>query len=524
MRAPTLNKKQAGLIIIILGILCTLFVAIFLYYKVIRIPGFPELLPANETVAYLEFSSSLPPEILKKINETWSVDWQKDVMPWAGEKGAVVLLKGSDDSANSVPIRFQPLLLLKVRSIEQAFAFMKTYKNPSGQTKELPVLNFHAYSTPTLHFVFVDSVLAISPSQAGLMAFLKAQTSLQQHLGSQSDFIKTTKNMTAVPLPIGRQALRPDTHRNSSRPFSLYIEPQQLPQEIWRTLSEYLPQMPPVVLPFSAIGISAQTHNGEWQGSSYALLEESINLGQEQAYRALLLPYLPSGFSFILAGQNLAVQLHKLEAMLDGTKNSTHIKLLTQAVTQTYLPGLDFEKDIEPMLSGEFALTMDPSKILFVLQLDYKTAQAQIEKLRESFAKIAPTFAPQTRDLELADGTKAQELIPDPTQVKTYSESFEGIAIKGFLMGRRNTLYDATTQGKWFLSTDLALLKKALSLTLEPGRSVRDSAWYRRSLSPIMKNPELLGMAILREGIFAFTKRTLSDSMETQFTFTTPAL
>ena len=499
MRTPTLNKKQAGLILIILGILCALFVAIFLYFKVIRIPGFPELLPANETVAYLEFSTSLPPVILKKVNEEWMMNLQKDVMPWVGEKGAIVLLRGDS------PIPLQPLLLLKVRSIEQAFAFMKAYKNPSGQAKELPADNFHAYSTPALNFVFVDSVLAVSPSQAGLMAFLKAQTSLQQHLSSQSDFIKTSKNMAAGP-------------------FSLYIEPRELPQEVWRAISQFVPHMPPIVLPFSAMGMTLQTHDGDWQGSSYALLNKSINLGQEQAYRALLLPYLPDDFSFLLAGQNLAVQIHKLEAMLGGETNPATVKSLIQAASQAYLPGLDFEKDIEPMLSGEFALTMDPSKILFVLQLDYKTAQTQIEKLRESFAKIAPTFAPQARDVELADGTKAQELIPDPTQVKIYSESFGGIAINGFLMGRRDALYDATTQGKWFLSTDLALLKKALSLTLEPGRSVRDSAWYRRSLSPIMKNPELLGMAILREGIFAFTKRTLSDSMETQFTFTTPEL
>ena len=72
----------------------------------------------------------------------------------------------------------------------------------------------------------------------------------------------------------------------------------------------------PITLPaFKSIGITAENNENIWQGRSYAINSREIIVQNEQAYRAILLPFLPADFEIILSGQNLPSQINKMNSL-----------------------------------------------------------------------------------------------------------------------------------------------------------------------------------------------------------------
>ncbi|GEM_PF-6245271 len=491
LQTPVLKQKQAGIILITLGIFLFAFIVTFLYFNVIRIPGFPELLPSQETIGFVEFPTALEDAFSQKLNETLGVDWNKDVLPWAGEKSALAILK-------------DPFLLIQIRSLEQSFSFLRNFKNPSKEIHESKLSGITAFSTPQIHFAFLSDVLVIAPSEKSLEIFLAHQSSFNQHLSSNSDFIRIRQNLGG--------------------PFFVYVKPRELHSGVYSLLSQTVPSMPFFTQAFPALGISAEKQNNAWGGKSYAVLEKNLPSEPSFAYRAALLPLLPADIDMLISGQNLSSQLKKIDTLVPADTPLPKLAHLMKIFAQTYLPDTNFEKDIAPLITREFALTAKGNNVLFVTEIADQILAAKIDALRSSFQKISGRFTPRAREIVLPDGTKAAELIPDSSKVKSFEEMFGGVEIKGFLFGKNGAVYDAFTQGKWFISNDFETLKKALQLTKETGPSFRESALYKDSLRPILKNPELAGVAVLPPGkfpggIFSFSKRTLQDHMETNFIF-----
>ena len=167
---------------------------------------------------------------------------------------------------------------------------------------------------------------------------------------------------------------------------------------------------------------------------------------------------------------------------------------------QQYLDGTDFEN----LFSKEFAVAINGEKILAATELTGKNEEKQISLLREAFMKNAGNPTLITRDVELPDGTKAKELMPDFSAANTSNENFYGIKINKISFGRGKIIYDSATQNKLFVSNDLETLKKSLLLTREGGRSIRETPLYRQFLQPIFKNPEFAGIAASESEYSAF--------------------
>ena len=114
-----LKQKKLGLILIGLGVFLFLFITLFIYFKVLRVAGFAQLLPADTTVAFVEFPTALDKEMSANINKLLRVDWNKEIVPWAGEKAAFAFLKGK---------ALMPLLLIQTTSPEKANEFLSRNK------------------------------------------------------------------------------------------------------------------------------------------------------------------------------------------------------------------------------------------------------------------------------------------------------------------------------------------------------------------------------------------------------------
>lgn len=497
-----IKQKQAGVILILLGVFVLFAGAIFIYFRGRQVTGLPGLIPAKNVAAYIEFSTLFDDEFTRKVSEMTKIDWKNEIVPWS-DHGAFVFLNSEKNKDQLVPFG-----LFWVTAQDKATVFLKTLKNPKNKIAESQIGDTKVFSTPALAFAFLNDVAIISSSAENLGILLSKTSPLTQHLGNDGDFVKISKNLYGV-----QEELRPNQ-------FFVYTKPQKLPFGAYEVITRYVPSTPLLTSSLPAVGVLVEKNEKIWDGKSFAITDSGFWGTTDQAYRALLLSYVPPHSELLISGQNLATQLKKIDSLTKSAPTLPGTKMFTGLFTKEYLPEVDFAKDIEPLFAKEFAITATGKNILAVTELPPTFLEANIEKLHAAFKKIGGKFVPKTREVTLADGTKAYELVPDPDAIKSFSENFRGIEIKGFVLGEKKFgIYDAVTQGKWFISNDLNTIKKALLLTKEPGLNFRDSSGYVEYLRPVLNNPEFLGVAALPEGVFSFSKRTFGSHMETNFRF-----
>lgn len=460
-----------------------------------NVTGYSALLPAKETIAYIEMPSQLTPIVVEKIKKELNLDWNAKVLPML--EGPVALALAKTEKTGS----FLPFLMVNIKSPQQkeALSFLKEFKNPKRTLKQAGSDAYTIFETDYMAFTFYGDMVIISTSTSALETFNKYQSPLTARLSGAKDFVQIRKNLNQA--------------------FFIYSKEREVPKSLYAYLSRSLRSAPFLTGAFASVGAAAELRGSTWYGSSYAIPDKSMPIETERAYRAQLLQFLPPDFNILLAGQNLPGQISKIESLIENQKKLPTFQTLFSLIAKDYLGG-KFPTEIRETFSKEFAFTVTGDKALFVVELPEKDAGAGIEHVRAAIKTAAGTFTPIEREVTLPDGSKAAELVPDPSQVKVFSEKFEGIEIKSIQFGKRGqTFYDASSGGKWFISNDLTLIRKSLLLTREPGANMLDSKQYKDFLRPILKNPELLGISSAFGINFAFSKRTFPDHMETNFTF-----
>lgn len=483
------QMKKRLLIIVATVVVCAL--GAFLYFQLTRGTSFPEFLPANTTIGYISFSTAFEdaPEARIFLNEQLNIDWDKDAAPWIGDDAAVAFVKDA----------VTPLILAHTRSPDIALATLTSFHNASQEIKEKRVGKTSIYSTPSLHFAFIGTTVLVSTTQNAVEALLIAQAPLTSRLSNDSHFI--------------------EVHKGSTSPYFAYLHPALIPKSGLSMLSNLAGVWPewPFIGELPAIGVSAWKVGGNWQGTSYTALNSLLTLEPEQAYRATLLSLVPPDTAFMLSGQDLPSQLNKLSMLQE--KNAPSVAVLVRTFMRNYFGKTATEMILIPLLSKEFLFAQSPAGTLFAAQVPSSVNDATLASLREAFIKNAAQFTPKERVVTLKDSSQAAELVPDPSRITVIRESYEGTTIHGVLLGHTLGLFDAVIAGKWLVSDNIELVKNAIALTRGKisDRDFRDSSVYRDSLQPILKNPELLGIAVFPQGVFSFSKRTFASHMETDF-------
>lgn len=445
-----LKQKQLGIVLIIIGLLIVISVGLYWNSRQNQPFGFAQFVPDKDVVLYFEFSASLDnnSEITSKINSIFNIDWEKNIAPLVDGVAAFAFVKNSDNK------KLLPLFFFKIKSQDSAVEFLTNFQS-----------------------LLVDSETVFLDEETLLITSVQYKPSSSARLSENKDFIRLRQNLPG--------------------PWFVYANTKDFNPEIENLISRTVPYMPFTLPVFRAVGVSAENFNGIWQGHSYAINKNEVLVKNEQAYRALLLPFLPPDFDIIISGQNFPNQIAKMDFLAAGQGKNI-------------LSSKDFAKK-------EFAVAVNGDKILAIAESDEKDQGKQISFLRDVFTKNTENFTVQTRSVELQDGTKAKEFISVPAAPKTFQENFYGIEINGVLFNDKKAIYDAYTQGKLFFSNNLTVLKKSLLLTRERGLNFRDTSVYRQFFQPIFKNPELAGIVISKIGTVSFSKRMFSDHMETSF-------
>lgn len=495
------RQKQIGLILIGIGLLIAVFVSFAIHNRNSAIKGLPGLLPADATVAYIEFPIALDDVIAKKIENSIYVNLKNDIEPWAGNAGALAILKSDNQS------EIFPFFLIEIKNgkAQSAFDFLKGLRNPKNIIKQTAVNGFTVTTTPYISYSIFGDTAVISPSENPLQKLIETQGKTTSHLSAEKNFYTLRQNL--------------------ANPYFVYAKPQEIPKVLLNKLSDSLTQMPVITNAFPAVGISAQIKGNIFYGKSYAINPKNLVFAPEQAYRALLLPYLPPEFDVMIAGQNLTGQIDKIESLIADKKSVPQVSAVLGLLAKEYLKTPDdslrqtLTHELSNIFSKEFALTVNSEKILLATEMAGGETSGIVEKMRGLWKTLAANLTPIEREVTLPDGSLAKELVPDPKQIKEFQENFNGTVIHGLSIGKKLNIFDAEAQNKWFFSNDLETLKKALLLTREPSANLRESEQYKILLRPVLKNPELLGIASSVEMDLGFSKRTFADHMENSFVF-----
>lgn len=478
------KQKQAGIILVIFGLMLAVGAGLLASERGKTVPGFSALLPAEKTSFFFKFPKNLAAFPAQEIQKIFGLNWEKDVQPWTDEHAAFALVEGT------------PILLMNIEKTDLAEEFLRSHKK-AKLLGETIIFGEELGSGGARTDLASSPRLAGHPAEAGLRLGL---------LSNDSNFFKIYRNIA------------------EKEEYFLFIRPLEVPREWYAQISAALPAMPILTLPFPTLGLAFSETDHGFQGSTFALTEGIIPQSQASAsprpYRAKLLPYLPADFDLLLGGENLPVQIEKIDALLGQRMSLPGLQDTLQLLSEN-TGQADFSSTFLPLVAHEFAFIQKGDRFLLAAEIPDAMPPNGLGSFRAGLSEIAAEAWPLEQKVTLADGTIAAELIPDPESVKRVQDNFDGILVEGLEYGsplHRKGFFDAYAQGKWFFANDRALLQEALRLTKGPGLSLRESAVYRNSLQPILENPELFGVSILPNGqTMSFSKRMDGEHMESNF-------
>ncbi|PJC37350.1 hypothetical protein CO046_00915 [Candidatus Peregrinibacteria bacterium CG_4_9_14_0_2_um_filter_53_11] len=489
MKIAPHQQKKRGLILVLVGVLVLFSIGLYRAQAPLSVEGSSSLLPASETRAYAELPLDLSPTLAAPLGQLLPVPWET-LKSWSSGPISFALVANED--------KLTPLALVPLKSSAETQSSMaQAFPELTKPLKEGEVVT----SASAISLGLRDETLLISPS----FQLVSGLTNLDQTVPRLSDEPTFTSLYTSLKAPI-----------------VIYLEPKALDSQLRPLISTYLSDSPFVSLNTPALVVGLTINGKEVQGSVISKNPSSLTIEPEHAYHALLLPFLPGDFELMLGGQNLSGQVSKIAQSQPHDAAHPELKLLIDLFLKEYLPATTYEKDLAPLLTGEFALTLNGGKALFITTLQGEHQLSMVDAVWQSFLSTRGNLAPARQAVTLPDGSEAFELIPSEENAIVTEVLFEGIPLKSVTTKEGKGIFQATVQNKLFISNDKTTILKALLLTREPGLNLRGDPLYKRTLQPILKNPELLGITKLSitpelKGFLGFSKRTQSDRTETQF-------
>lgn len=372
-----------------------------------------------------------------------------------------------------------------LKSDSSALVFLKTDAEALAPALIFGIESGASASAEALGAKFIGGYAIIAPSAEALKILGNAQSPVTKKLSADPRFIS---------------AMRPLAGN-----IKTYIRIDELPDSVFFALgaADAL-ELPFFVRSYSDIGISLDKTLSGWRGNTYAFADSLLPLAPPRAYGARLLSFVPDQFDLMLAGTDIYAQIKKLEQLTAADKSLPSVNAILESF------GAD---EFMALLKGEFVFSAQRGKAIFITEFDERAAGGAENLLREKYARYIAGSAIERREIKMLDGETAYELIP-----RTSAPASGSFEIDGVTVHETGDIFDATINGMLLITNSGDMLEQSISLANGAGRSFRESNSYRELLQPILKNPELLGIARLEEfGTFSFSKRTYADHMETNF-------
>ncbi|MBN2306627.1 DUF3352 domain-containing protein [Candidatus Peregrinibacteria bacterium] len=462
-----------------LGALVVIIFLITLIYMNWPQPSVATLLPADNTVTYIEVNSLKLPTKLEagenkvKLAESLGQPFGMELLPALEALGsdglAFALVK--DQSRN------QPFLFIKTKTKRGALNYFKSLTLPNEELVKTADKNPRYYypQGQPFAFMFIKKyvVIAQTPDILILLDNLNEKT-----LSENEDYIKSINNLPRRSWILGYVDFKNLTFSDNPAVNSI-IEPMKH------------------AIRHMALAVRKDQegfHFNTFLNLNKDLL--SLERGESSGkFSYELTNYIPEeNVALYIGGANLEAEwLNTLETISNlNPAYGVILEGMVRAQTnEVFGSQVDLRNDIYPLFQGEYALSVGTGKTgkeisLILSHQDRSFAEKKLEKLAQGFRFLAAKFAPKVVVVQLPDGTESRELVPDTGKLEETEEKIEGYDVHCIVVSD-------TAAGFCYSATDEIIImtnsKERLieTLDIKDTQLLSDSASFRKSLANLSK-------------------------------------
>lgn len=500
-----------GLIIGLIGIFLLVFIVFYTISRVFRPQDLATMLPKDRVVALTQMSVNPHHEQVQRFYEELNkydvyhpnnmhiildsllnTDVTQEVYPWLDRQvGAAVL---QQDEANG---ETDIVLFFETNNKEQTLSFLESR---GLQTQDDYLLNepyegveIYRYAlSQTYNFMFLNNYLVVADSESVLQSVIDADKKYKKQLIADNLYQKVSQNLPVNYLMFGYVDM--DKAREVLKQNEAFMSQK----------GKELLAFEPFLKLYNAFGLTAVMENGNIALQSFTALDEEYLVGKdfidfETKYRANLLDYVSKDLVFFVGGFDLQKQFHRYADIMSAGGDVSYLIFegMLRAKKNEYIgTEIDLEEDIYPLLGGEYGFAInnregyEATTILVELGDPLKDKEI-IESIIDSFIRKSAILAPTVIEVELEDGTKMEEIQTLPEEIVRSTEDYHGYEINVLTVGSQPWgIYYVIVDDVFIATSQKEQIHASIDLFINQNESVKNSAIYRESISPVVRTTD----------------------------------
>lgn len=511
IKKENFKRRLVGLLIGLVGIFLLLFVIFYTVSRVFRPMDFAEMLPKDSTIALMQinvnssheqvrrFYNTLnkyekyhPVSITNMLNETFDFDFDSEVKPWLNRQVGFAIIDKSKGE-------YSTLFFVETRDRGAAIDFMKSRGLESQEDYLLDdeykgeKIYRHALSE-SFNFITLNNYLILSEDQEALKTILDVTKSSELRLVNNSDYQKVSQNLPITTLAYAYVDI------------AKLIEFLKQNEEFMSQKGRELLAFEPFLKIYKAYGFTAMIENNNiaiqtFTGIDKGYLEGKDLLNFDSKFKAEFLSMLPGDVKAYAGGLDLTKQFQRYSEIfgVGGEVSYLIFEGALRSLKSDYFGNeIDLEEDLFPLLQKEylFAVTGDEDDHATTVILGLKDPirdKDKINNIAESFVRKSAMLAPKVVEVELEDGTKAEEIVTSEESIKKGEEEYHGYLINSLDLGEPNWgIYYILLDDKLIITTKLDSMKQIIDLFIDSSGNFRSTEIFRENLTPVMRTSDEL--------------------------------
>jgi len=511
IKKENFRRRLVALFIGLIGVFLLLFVIFYTVSRVFRPIDFAEMLPKDSTIALMQinvnsgheqvrrFYNSLnkyeafhPNSIENILNETFDIDYDIEVKPWLNRQVGFAIIKNPQSEGE-----YDMLYFVETRDIAATKEFMKSRGLESQEDYLLDEeykgekIYHHALSQ-SFNFAFLNNYLVLAENLDAVKQVINSMKSSELKLVEDPDYQKVSQNLPITTLTFA--------YLDVSKLVQYLKQNEEFMSEKGRELLAF----EPFLKIYNAYGFTGMIENNNLAMQSFTAVDKAYLDGQDllnfdSKFKAEFLTMLPSDVKAYAGGLNLTKQFHRYSEIfgVGGEVSYLIFEGALRALKSEYFGDeIDLEEDLFPLLQKEYLLAVtgdeqDQATTIILGLKDPVRDKDKINNIAESFIRKSALLAPKVVEVELEDGTKAEEIVTSEVTIEKTEEEYHGYSINSLDVGSPGWgVYYILLDDKLVITTKLETMKQIIDLFIDSSGNFRSTDVFRDNVSPVMRTSD----------------------------------
>ncbi|MBU1934566.1 DUF3352 domain-containing protein [Patescibacteria group bacterium] len=483
-------KDRFLLAIIALGFILLIFLIFYVIWYAYSQRSVAHFLPAEQTVAYVEFEDFVLPtklqsttelakqEVENNIKTVFGIEDMSAITNWAGARFGITLIQSDEEIST-------PVFFIQTRSRHKAVSFFEGLALPEEKLEKTGTLRLPIYSYPqsqSFNFAFVGPFVFISNEISPLEAIQDTFEDEALAISDQEDYRKSISNLPRQSWMRGYinfQALHFENIAASNIVEPLKYAVNHLAWTVRQNQNGF--------------------HFNTFVNLNKDLLELNESFADDTRFAYKLTDYIGSeNLALYIGGANLSDEWQNTLETISNLNPAYGIileSIIRAQVSKVFGDEVNLRNDLYPLFEGEYALAIgldeESEKINLSLILSHDNqefVETKLEKLMDGFRYLAAQFAPKLNIVTLPDGTESRELIADSSKLEESSEEYEGYDVNCMeVTGTSGGFCYTTTNELLVITNSRDLTLEAVDLSMSPQFVLSQYQPFRQAISNLSK-------------------------------------